>query len=138
MEFEIKDNSEIVLNNLKQQVIKALEECGLVAEGEAKLNLTRQGAVDTGDLRNSITHKVKEEGKEYSCYVGTNIEYAPYIELGTGIHYDGGGRRTTWTFKDKKGEWHMTNGQRARPYLKPAIADNKDKYKKIIEQELKH
>lgn len=132
MEFEVKDNSKEVITAMRQKVEKALEECGLVAEGYAKLN----APVDTGALRNSISHKVVEEEKEIACYIGTNMEYAPYIEFGTGIHY-AGGRRTSWTYKDSKGKWHMTNGQRAKPYLKPAITEHTDDYKKIIQQELK-
>lgn len=133
MEVKFIDNSKEVIEALNNQAIKALEECGLVAEGYAKLN----APVDTGALRNSISHKVVDEGKATTCYIGTNMEYAPYIEYGTGIYYDGGGRRTSWTFQDRDGGWHMTNGQRARPYLKPAITDHVNEYKKIIEQELK-
>lgn len=32
----------------------------------------------------------------------------------------------------------MTNGQRAQPYLKPAVADHADTYRGIIESELKN
>lgn len=132
MEFLTKDNSKEVIEAMRKQVEKALEMCGLVAEGHAKKN----APVDTGALRNSISHKVVEEEKEMACYIGTNMEYAPYIEFGTGIHYSGG-RRTSWTYKDSKGQWHMTNGQRAKPFLKPAITEHVDEYKKIIKQELK-
>lgn len=136
-ELELRnDHRKEIIDYFQKQSLVALEKCGLFAEGEAKMNLTKQQAVDTGALRNSITHKVKEENKGGTCHIGTNMEYAPYIEFGTGIHYSGG-RRTSWTFKDNKGEWHMTNGQRARPYLKPAIADNIDKYKQIIINTLK-
>lgn len=132
MDFDIKDNSKEVIEAMRKQVEKALEKCGLVAEGYAKLN----APVDTGALRNSISHKVVEEEKETACYIGTNMEYAPYIEFGTGIHYSGG-RRTSWVYKDREGKWHMTKGQRARPYLKPAITEHVNDYKKIIKQELK-
>lgn len=39
--------------------------------------------VDTGRLRSSITHTVTREGSSYRVTVGTNVEYAPFIELGT-------------------------------------------------------
>ena len=58
------------------------------------------------------------------------------VELGTGIYYPGG-RKTPWVYQDAKGNWHMTHGQRAKPYLKPAVADHAQQYKQIIETELK-
>lgn len=132
MGFELKDNSKEVIKAMEQQALKAMEMCGLVAEGYAKL----KAPVDTGALRNSISHKVVEEGKELVCYIGTNMEYAPYVELGTGINYVGG-RRTSWVYKDSKGQWHMTNGQKPKPYLRPAITDHIDEYNKIVKNELK-
>lgn len=137
-ELEIaNDHRKEILEYFKQQSLKALEACGSFAEGEAVENITKQGAVDTGALRNSIAHKVASEGNTACAFIGTNMEYAPYIEFGTGKEYDGGGRQTSWTYKDRNGQWHMTSGQRARPYLKPAITDNIDKYKQIIINELK-
>lgn len=37
--------------------------------------------VDTGRLKNSISHAVVEDEK--TVYIGTNVEYAPFQELGT-------------------------------------------------------
>lgn len=37
--------------------------------------------VDTGRLKNSISHAVVEDEK--AVYIGTNVEYAVYQELGT-------------------------------------------------------
>lgn len=124
-----KDNRDRCLQEIQQALHKSLEECGLVAEGYAKTNLTRQHAVDTGNLRNSITHKVVPSEK--AVYIGTPVEYAPYIEFGTGVNYEGG-RRTSWVYKDKNG-WHMTNGMKARPYLKPALEEHRSEYQKIFE-----
>lgn len=64
-----------ILANL--DISKALNKACLVVENEAK----RLCPVDTGDLRNSITHEV-DDGVGI---VGTNKEYAPYVEYGTGI-----------------------------------------------------
>lgn len=89
--------------------------------------------VDTGNLRNSITHQVAEG--EDAVYIGSASEYAAYVELGTGKYYPGG-RPTPWAYQDAKGNWHLTNGQRAQPYLKPAVADHVSTYKGIIEGEL--
>lgn len=127
-EIRIVDHSQEVLEAKEAQVKKALMECGFVAEGYAKA----LAPVDQGTLRNSITHKVVDE----ECYVGTNIEYAPYVEFGTGVYY-AGGRQTPWVYQDADGQWHMTNGQRAQPYLKPAVANHTGEYRQIIENELK-
>ena len=43
---------------------------------------------------------------------------------------------TTWVYKEAKGNWHMTHGQRAQPYIKPAVADHAQQYHKIIKSEL--
>lgn len=131
MKVEITDNSKEVEAEFQSAVLRALEKCGLTAKGYAK----KLCPVDTGNLRNSITHTVDES--EQAAYVGTNSEYAPYVELGTGVYYPDGGRQTPWTYQDAKGNWHMTHGQRAQPYLKPAVADHAQTYRKIIEDELK-
>ena len=55
---------------------------------------------------------------------------------GTGVYYPGG-RQTPWTYQDANGDWHLTHGQRAKPYIKPAVADHAAQYNRIIEQELK-
>lgn len=133
VEIRLEDNSEEVLEALKAAALRALERCGLQAEGYAK-DLT---PVDTGNLRNSITHQVSEDGLE--VYIGTNVEYAPYVELGTGVYAEGGGGRPTpWVYQDEKGQWHWTRGNPAQPFLKPAVADHAQTYRNIIEDELKN
>lgn len=130
MKVEFTDNSEEVLRELQAAGLRALEKCGLTAEGYAK----KLAPEDEGTLRNSITHKVVES--EMAAYVGTNLEYGPYVELGTGEYYPGG-RKTPWVYQDEHGDWHYTHGQRAQPYIKPAVADHKQTYQGIIEVELK-
>lgn len=131
MEIKIESHKAEAVEEMREKALVALEACGLIAEGNAKLYLTNSGAVDTGTLRNSVTHKVVPE--ELACYIGTNIEYAPYIEFGTGIYY-AGGRRTSWTYQDRNGDWHLTNGMKARPFIKPAVADHVDEFKAACEQ----
>ena len=60
---------------------KALEIIGGKAESYAK----KICPVDTGRLRNSITHQQMDDHTEM---IGTNVEYAPYVELG---HHTSGG-----------------------------------------------
>lgn len=131
MTVNFKDNSGAVLSAFHTAVEKALEECGLVAEGYAK----KLAPVDTGNLRNSISHKVDPE--EPAVYIGSNSLYAAYQEFGTGI-YTEGGRDTPWVYQDEKGNWHWTRGNKAQPFLKPAVADHARQYRQIIEQELKN
>ena len=130
MNIQFTDNSKEVLEAMQQAAVRALEKCGLTADGYAK----RLCPVDTGNLRNSITHTVDEE--EPAAYIGSNAEYAAYVELGTG-KYISGGRPTPWVYQDEKGNWHRTHGQKAQPYLKPAVSDHANTYRKIIEDELK-
>lgn len=123
------DNSDIYFRDFEAARKRALERCGMQAEGYAK----DLAPVDTENLRNSITHKVVGD----EVYIGTNVEYAAYVELGTG-KYAEGGRPDPWVYKDEEGNWHHTNGQEAQPYLKPAVADHKQTYRNIIEDELKN
>ena len=58
------------------------------------------------------------------------------MELGTGKYYPGG-HKDPWAYQDAQGNWHITNGQRAQPYLKPAVADHGGTYRNIIESEMK-
>lgn len=107
MSVTIQDHSAEVSADIKSALLRGLETCGIVAEGYAK----KLAPVDTGNLRNSITHEV-DDG-EPAAYIGTNVEYAPYQELGT---------------------IHMA----AHPFLKPAVADHANEYRKIIEDEMKN
>lgn len=125
------DHSGEVLNARHDAVVRTLERCGTEGEGYAKdLAPTR-----TGNLKNSITHKV--DNGENSVYIGTNVEYALYVEMGTG-KYAEGGRPTPWVYQDDEGNWHWTAGNPAQPFLKPAVADHAQTYRNIIEDEMKN
>lgn len=67
------DYSPKVLAEMHDAVLRALERIGEQAEGHAKYLCP----VDTGRLRNSITHQVDKGGD--AVYIGTNTEYAPYV-----------------------------------------------------------
>ena len=130
MKVEIKSHRFEVQEAFEAAVARALERCGSQAEGYAK-DLCPE---NTGNLRSSIAHKVDPQKRV--AYVGTNVSYAPYVELGTGIHYPGG-RKTPWKYKDGEGNWHVTRGQEAQPYLKPAVADHAQTYRNIINDEMR-
>ena len=123
------DYSADVLNEFHDAVLRALERCGEQAEGYAK----DLAPVDTGNLRNSISHTVDED--EPAVYIGSNTSYAPYVELATGIYAEGG-RPTPWVYQDENGNWHWTRGNPAQPFLAPAVKDHAKTYKNIIEDEL--
>lgn len=118
------------LENLANlNVSKALNRACLVVENEAK----RLCPVDTGDLRNSINHEVHND----VGIVGTNKEYAPYVEFGTGIFAsEGNGRDTPWSYQDDKGEWHTTVGQKPQPFLETAIQTKKKLVIKVFNDEI--
>jgi len=133
MEFRIVDHSDEVLRALESQVEAALEAVGNQAVSHSKSIITTASRVDTGALRNSVSHVTWAEGKE--VYVGTNQSYAIYNELGTGIYLDGGGgRNTPWAFQDAKGKWHRTRGMKPIHFIRDSIAKHIDEYKEIIKQ----
>lgn len=136
IQIDFSDNSGMVLEEFQAACLRALEACGLTGERFAKELVPSPGKTGTGALRNSITHAVDES--ELTAYIGVPhgpTSYGIYVELGTGKYYPGG-RPTPWVYQDAKGNWHMTHGQRAQPYLKPAVADNTQTYRDIIEGEL--
>ena len=138
--LECESHNEEIMEALGTAVIKGLTECGMVAEGHAKKNLTANRSVDTGRLRNSITFRVNED--EDSVSIGTNVEYAVYVECGTGKHYEGpegeaAGRPSKWSYTDEQGNTHWTGGNRAKPYLKPAVADHEKTYIALLNKACK-
>lgn len=93
--------------------------CSIVADA-AKENCP----VDDGQLRQSITFQVDE--KKLEGVIGSNVEYAPYVEVGTGIYSTkGNGRQTPWRYVDAQGNWHSTHGAKAQPFLEPAAQKNR-------------
>ena len=118
------DNTDEVLGELDEAINRALEAIGMQVENLAKLELEKpkehasapngkkivRPNVDTGRLVNSITHQVSPS--EAAVYVGTNVEYAAYVELGT-------------------------QKSRAYPYLKPAVTEHVSELKSLAEDALK-
>lgn len=98
------DNTGAFKSGLKAGIAKGLEEIGLAAEGYAK----KECPVDTGNLRNSITHISDGQKK---VVIGTNVEYGPYVEMGT-------------------------SRQKAQPFLRPAAQNHVSKYKQILRSAL--
>lgn len=121
--FDFTSNVGAVLSATEVAALRALEKMGGKAETYAK----KLCPVDTGRLRASITHKYAGEGTEL---VGTNVEYAPFVELG---HDQEVGR-----YVPAIGKRLVASHVEGKPYLRPAVENHKDEYRKIAEDELRH
>ena len=105
-----------VKQELAERIPLILEALGVEAEGNAITEVNKlvydtpesPSYIRTGRLKNSISHAVDDQ----DVYIGTNLEYAPYVELGT---------------------FRMA----PRPFLRNAITNYVDDYKRIIEDGLK-
>jgi HK97 gp10 family phage protein len=93
---------------------------------------------DNGPLRRSITSEVRKEGRDIVGVVYTPLEYAPYVEYGTGLFAEGGNGRkdVPWHYKDDKGEWHTTSGQKPQPFLRPALEENREQITRLLREGL--
>lgn len=133
MSVQVTDNSEAFKHAMGQQLETALEAIGQVAEGYAVANITEFPRVDTGRLRGSISHQVHED----TAYIGTNVEYAKYVELGTGPYAEGGRQDVPWFYKDASGKGHLSYGMKPAHFLKNAVASHKDEYTELAKKYLK-
>lgn len=136
MSVEFKDNTQEFLSLFDSAKKRGLKAIGMTAEGYAKRKITDYPAVDTGRLRNSITFAISGEkantptytddkkvvynysgtapdGKEKAVYIGTNVEYGSFVELGT-------------------------SKMPPRPFLKPAATEHSAEYKKLMEDSIKN
>ena len=105
MSYTYKDNTEEALSALEKAIEQGLEAIGLSAEGYAK----KETPVDTGRLRNSISHAVDDK----AAYIGTNVEYAPYVELGC-------------------------RGRDGKHMLQRAATEHTAEYKRLLEEAMKN
>lgn len=127
---------EEVLGELEQiadtnKLDNALKMSCYVVERSAKQNAPKG---KTGELARSIKSKV--EGLEGIVY--TNLEYAPYIEYGTGLFAENGGRTDVpWKYQDEEtGDWYSTYGMNPNPYMRPALNENRERILKFIKESL--
>ena len=125
------DNSKAVKREIELATIRAITQACMTIEGQALL----LAPVATAWLKNSIGYEVSES--ELIGYVGTAVEYAIYVEFGTGEFAENGkGRKGGWIFKDPFGEVHFTYGSRPKPYLRPAFEKNKKVLEEFLKKEL--
>lgn len=137
MAVKFTDNSGAVLAELERTKKKVLKTIGERAERYAK-ELCPVGTSEStgiqgyrgGTLRDSITNRVNGDKME----LGSNVKYAPYVELGTGPHFT---PPPEWEkFTTERGKGIGKAYVKPRPFIRPAIEDHRDEYKSIAEREL--
>jgi HK97 gp10 family phage protein len=101
----VADHTDEVIAAIGTAIARGLEAVGIEAESDAAAICP----VDTGRLRNSITHTIDDSGK--SAIIGTNVEYALYVH--EGVH-----------------------GRKGQPFLTNAVTQNADKYRRILKAAL--
>lgn len=117
-----------------ENIVGGIEQGCAAVERDAKMKAPK----NTGELKRSITSKVENEGRQVVGEVFTPLEYAPYVEYGTGLFAEKGGRKDVpWNYKDDKGEWHSTNGQRPQPFMRPALQENRERILEYIKAGVK-
>lgn len=118
IEVTLTSNKDEILEALGEQLGQAMIAIGLTAESNAKREVNKAvydtpespNYKRTGRLGNSIGYAVDTD--EPAVYIGSNVKYAPYVELGT-------------------------SKMRARPFLKPAVENYAGEYKDLLEQAMK-
>lgn len=115
----------------QKTINQALGKACAVVERAAK----EKAPKDTGELRKSITSKVENN----QGIIFTPLEYAPYVEYGTGLFAeDGNGRQDVpWHYQDDKGEWHTTSGMHPQPFMRPALNEHRVEILRILKEGIK-
>jgi HK97 gp10 family phage protein len=112
---------------------KAMTKACLLVERAAK----EKAPKGDGNLRGSIQSKVDTSSGEIEGVIFTPLEYAPYVEYGTGIFAEEKGRQDVpWCYKDDEGNWHTTSGMPPSPYMRPALNENRERIKEILKEGL--
>jgi HK97 gp10 family phage protein len=113
------------------ELVPAMKKACLVVERSAKMKVPK----GNGELGRSITSEVNVSTDEIVGLVYTPLEYAPYVEYGTGLFAEAGNGRkdVPWCYKDDEGEWHSTSGMRPRPFMRPALNENREQILRILE-----
>lgn len=121
------------------------------AMGKAALVVTRSARkdapVDRGPLRASIVPEVVVRDKIVTGIVGSNREYAPFMELGTRPFWPPWKPLYEWALRKVKGDRKAAGalaagarmaiaarGIKAKRFLQRAIEDNSARIRRIIEQ----
>ncbi len=138
MEIEIKGLDRLFKKldrlgaNVEQSVNKAMLDLGEKIQTAAKENCP----VDSGNLRASITMSSPTPD---TVIISTNVDYAVYVEYGTGPLGDPAVPHTTkkfWRYRGKGGDWFTSHGHEPQPFMRPAFEQYKGKATEIIRKSL--
>lgn len=149
-DVEMQINVDAFMKAMEKATDKALEIVSAKIDSYAVRNIQ---ATAPKKLAPELSHAISHEVRNGVVEVGTNMQVAPYIELGTGPMYQSppeymennaqGGKGqaglSSWLYFDPVDrQFHIGTPQPARPFLRPAIEDHLDEYRAIIENELKN
>lgn len=132
---EVQREQERIVKELSgTPMLEAMRKATLTVERAAKQN----APVDTGRLRASITPEVVQGANSVQGTVGSNVVYAPYVELGTRPHFPPLAALETWARRHGTTAWLVAigiarKGTKARKFLESALTENADKVFRIIE-----
>lgn len=121
------------LDSLGGDAEKALQDGIDKATRRVKRDAKLLAPVDTGRLRNSIQSKTTNADGRIEGVVSTNVEYAPYIEFGTGQT----GENSQAIKPEGISYRHDWKGQKPQPFLFPALVQNENSIKKDIASTVK-
>ncbi|MDO4271544.1 MAG: HK97 gp10 family phage protein [Candidatus Saccharibacteria bacterium] len=108
-------------------IVPAMAKATAVVEAGAKAVCP----VDSGTLKGSINSNVEQSGNEIIGVAGTSVEYAPYVEFGTG-------RRGGYPYETNiQLSYGDVPGQAAQPFLGRSLHDNKSKVKDILHKSMR-
>lgn len=131
MKIEVENLNDFGIDESK--IYQAIGMACALVERKAK----EKAPKDTGALRRSITSEVNNSSGEIAGVVFTPLEYAPYVEFGTGLFAEKEGRQDVpWSYQDDKGEWHSTSGQKPQSYMRPALEESREDILRIIKEAL--
>lgn len=122
---EILSKLKELQQKIPEQTKEALDRVCKKIEADSKQNCP----AGTGMLRESITSGIEETAEGINGYIGSNLEYAPYVHQGTGLFAaDGNGRKDVpWTYYDaKSGKYVKTSGIHPSPFIMDAVDANRD------------
>jgi len=105
-------------------LMAAVQAGALLVQNAAKQKVPKR----TRTLSRSITTAITREGDTVVAQIGPSAPYGKYLEYGTGRYAENGnGRRTPWVYRGPGGRYYTTEGMKPRPYMRPALDENRDK-----------
>ena len=116
----VSSNLYLVKAASKEAMVNAAISVGMLTSGYAR-DLC---PVDTGRLQGSITHAYNDDGSQVTLLVGTNVYYAPYVELG---HHQQPGRYVPAIGKRLVRSWVP-----GKPFIRPSFENHRDEIEAII------